>query len=130
MSQANVPDLGTDRVGEVQHNFVDGTEEGWRRLGTVESLFSTRRCHGMEVDGQRIGLFDVDGEIFALDDICTHGHAALSEGELEGHEIECPLHAGLFDVRTGKALCAPLTRDARCYAVKIERDEVFVKLDR
>jgi naphthalene 1,2-dioxygenase system ferredoxin subunit len=128
MIQENVPGMTTATAA--QDSPIDSAEDGWRPLGTVESLFGASRCRGMEVDGQHIGLFDVDGEIFALDDICTHGHAALSDGELYGHEIECPLHAGLFDVRTGKALCAPLTRDARCYAVKVASGDVFVKLDR
>ncbi|HEY1609712.1 MAG TPA: non-heme iron oxygenase ferredoxin subunit [Paraburkholderia sp.] len=104
------------------------TDDGWHALGAHAVLFAAGPCRGVQIDGQRIGLFEVDGEIFALDDICTHGHAMLSEGELDGHEIECPLHAGVFDVRSGAALCAPLTRDARRYAVKIENDHVFVRI--
>jgi nitrite reductase/ring-hydroxylating ferredoxin subunit len=130
MNQAEVPKMGDVTSATAQGNPVDEAGEGWRVLGTVETLLGTHPCRGVEVDGQRIGLFDVEGEIFALDDICTHGHAALSDGELYGHEIECPLHAGLFDVRTGKALCAPLTRDARCHAVKVANGDVLVKLDR
>ncbi|AIP34186.1 rieske [2Fe-2S] domain protein [Paraburkholderia xenovorans LB400] len=80
----------------------------------------------MEVDCRKLALFNVDGNVYALDDLCTHGHARLSEGEFEGHEVECPLHAGVFDVRTGRAVCAPLTRDARCHAVKVERGDVFI----
>ena len=62
---------------------------------------------GVAVGGREIALYSVDGDVFATDNICTHGHARLCEGFLEGHEIECPLHQGKFDVRTGQPdLCA------------------------
>lgn len=51
----------------------------------------------------------------------------MSDGFLEGREIECPLHQGRFDVCTGKALCAPLTQDIRTYAVRIENQRIWVK---
>ncbi|MFJ1258277.1 non-heme iron oxygenase ferredoxin subunit [Cupriavidus sp. CuC1] len=98
----------------------------WFRAGELAALFAEGDCHGIDVEGRRIGLFNVDGKVHALDDICTHGNARLSEGELDGHEIECPLHAGLFDVRTGRAMCSPLTRDARCHTVKIDGGVVYV----
>ena len=62
---------------------------------------------GVNVDGRDIALYNVEGEIYATDNICTHGHARLCEGFLEGHEIECPHHQGRFDVRTGEATAAP-----------------------
>ena len=65
---------------------------------------------GVVVAGRDIALYGVDGEVFATDNICTHGHARLCEGFLEGHEIECPLHQGRFDVRTGMPTCAPADR--------------------
>lgn len=98
----------------------------WYRAGELDALFAAGDCHGLDVDGHRIGLFKVDEGVYALDDICTHGNALLSDGEMDGHGIECPLHAGLFDVRNGRAMCAPLTRDARCHAVKVEAGVVYV----
>lgn len=83
---------------------------------------------GVEIGGRDIALYSVDGEIYASDNICTHGHARLCDGFLDGHEIECPLHQGKFDVRSGKALCAPLTEDIRTYPVKIEDGRVFLAL--
>ena len=72
---------------------------------------------------------DVDGQIYATDNVCTHGHARLCEGFLEGHEIECPLHQGKFDVRNGKPTCAPVTEAIRSYPVRIEAGRVFLSLD-
>lgn len=83
---------------------------------------------GIDINSKSIALYQVDGEIFATDNICSHGNARLCDGFLEGHEIECPLHQGKFDIRNGKAMCAPLTEDIRTYPVKIEGDRVFIEI--
>jgi len=83
---------------------------------------------GVEINAKSNALYQVDGEIFATDNICTHGNARLCDGFLERHEIECPLHQGKFDIRNGKAMCAPLTEDIRTYPVKIEGDRVFIEI--
>ena len=83
----------------------------------------------VKVGGKEIALYEVDGEVYATDNLCTHGAARMSDGFLEGREIECPLHQGRFDVCTGKAMCAPLTDDIRTYPVKIENLRVMLKLD-
>jgi naphthalene 1,2-dioxygenase system ferredoxin subunit len=80
------------------------------------------------VDGREIALYEVEGEVFATDNFCTHGAARMSDGFLEGREIECPLHQGRFDVCTGKAMCAPLTQDIRVYRVRIENKRVLVNM--
>ncbi|MCO4865453.1 non-heme iron oxygenase ferredoxin subunit [Cupriavidus sp. WGlv3] len=82
----------------------------------------------IEVQGKDIALYSVDGEVYATDNLCTHGHARLCDGFLDGHEIECPLHQGKFDVRSGAAVCAPVTESIRTYPVRIERDKVFLDL--
>lgn len=84
---------------------------------------------GVAVAGKDIALYEVEGEIFATSNVCTHGHARMSDGFLEGREIECPLHQGRFDVCSGKALCAPLTEDIPTFPVKIENGRIYVALD-
>lgn len=83
---------------------------------------------GIDIAGKSIALYRVEGKIFATDNLCTHGNARLCDGFLEGHEIECPLHQGKFDIRNGKAMCAPLTEDVKTYPIKIEGDRVFVAI--
>jgi naphthalene 1,2-dioxygenase ferredoxin component len=78
--------------------------------------------------GREIALYEVDGAIFATDNLCTHGAARLSDGFLEGSEIECPLHQGRFDVCTGKAICAPLTTDIRTYPVQIKDQRIWLQI--
>ena len=83
---------------------------------------------GMIIAGRDLALYNAGGEIFATDNTCTHGHARLCEGFLDGHEIECPLHQGKFDVRTGQPTCAPVTEAIRSYPVRIEGGRVFLAI--
>jgi naphthalene 1,2-dioxygenase system ferredoxin subunit len=84
---------------------------------------------GIIVAGRGIALYSVDGMIYATDDLCTHGAARLCDGFLEGYAIECPLHQGRFDIRSGKALAAPLTDDIKTYPVRTENGRVFLAFD-
>ncbi|MGD9941955.1 MAG: non-heme iron oxygenase ferredoxin subunit [Burkholderiaceae bacterium] len=73
------------------------------------------------VHGRHICLYRSDGTVFATDNICTHGNANLSDGYLEGYEIECPFHQGRFDIRTGEATQMPCTEAVATFPVQ-ERD--------
>ncbi len=84
---------------------------------------------GILVAGHEVALYTVGEEVYATDNLCTHGHARLCDGFLDGHEIECPLHQGKFDVRSGKPTCEPVTEALRSYPVKIEGRRVYVRLD-
>ena len=74
----------------------------------------------VQLGGDDIALYEVDGEVFATDNICIHGHADLSDGFLEGREIEYPLHQGRFAVCSGQAWCAPLPENIKTYTVRID----------
>ena len=82
----------------------------------------------VEVRGKRIALCNVKGTIYAIDDICTHDNGPLGEGEIFNGQIECPRHGARFDVRTGKVVCLPAVIPVRTYEVKIEGDEIRIKL--
>jgi naphthalene 1,2-dioxygenase system ferredoxin subunit len=99
----------------------------WIELAAVDAI-PEDDVIGIDAEGKSFALYQVDGEIYATDNICTHGNARLCDGFLEGHEIECPLHQGKFDIRNGKAMCAPLTEDVKTYPVKIEGSRVFVEV--
>jgi nitrite reductase/ring-hydroxylating ferredoxin subunit len=75
-----------------------------------------------------ISVFRVDGEPYAIADKCTHGMASLAEGWLEGFEIECPIHAGRFDIRDGTPLCFPLTVPVASYQTRVIDGQVYVVL--
>lgn len=82
----------------------------------------------VEVDDRLIVLFRVGKDIFALDDVCTHDGGPLGEGEMEDHTIACPRHGAKFDLRTGKALTMPATKPTVAHEVKIEGDQILVRI--
>lgn len=84
---------------------------------------------GISVAGRDIAIYTVGDDVYATDNLCTHGHARLCDGFLDGHEIECPLHQGRFDVRDGRPLCEPVTEALRCYPVKVEGSRVLLQID-
>ena len=83
----------------------------------------------VEVDFVPVLIFNVDGEYYAMEDVCTHDGGPLGEGILDGDEIECPRHGARFCVKTGKALCMPAFEDIECFPVKIEDGEILVNID-
>ncbi|MEU8957148.1 bifunctional 3-phenylpropionate/cinnamic acid dioxygenase ferredoxin subunit [Streptomyces sp. NPDC048518] len=75
-----------------------------------------------------VAVFNADGELFAIDDTCSHQDASLSEGWLEGCQVECPLHAASFDLRTGRPTCLPARRPVRTHQVYVEDGVILVRL--
>lgn len=71
-------------------------------------------------------LCNVDGAVYAVEDICTHDGGALDAGELEGCRIMCPRHGAYFDVTTGAALTLPAILPLPTYAVRVVGDDIFV----
>ncbi len=84
---------------------------------------------GITVNGHPIALYKFEGEVFATDNVCTHGQALLSDGFLEGGEIECPLHQGRFCIKSGKAMCDPLTEDIKAYMTRVDGEQVFLLIE-
>ncbi|MET9323362.1 bifunctional 3-phenylpropionate/cinnamic acid dioxygenase ferredoxin subunit [Streptomyces sp. NPDC003038] len=74
-----------------------------------------------------IAVFNADGELYAIDDTCSHQDASLSEGWLEGPLVECPLHAASFDLRTGQPTCLPARRPVRTHEVVVEDGIIHVR---
>jgi nitrite reductase/ring-hydroxylating ferredoxin subunit len=77
---------------------------------------------------REIALFRVGSEFFATDNQCTHSGAPLADGYLDGEVIECPLHQGLFNIRTGAALCSPALKPIRTYPVRVAAGQVQICL--
>jgi 3-phenylpropionate/trans-cinnamate dioxygenase ferredoxin subunit len=78
--------------------------------------------------GERIALSNVDGEYYAIDDVCTHDGGSLDQGEVFDYEIECPRHGARFDVRTGKALTLPAVFPVKTYPLKVEGNDILIEL--
>ena len=82
----------------------------------------------VEVEGEVVALFHVEGRFYAIDDVCTHDGGPLVDGELVGYKIACPRHGAKFDIRTGAALSMPAVRPTRAHAVKVDAGGVWVAL--
>lgn len=81
------------------------------------------------VEGTPIAIFNVNGELYAIGDTCTHEEYSLSDGELvDDYTVECALHGAQFDIRSGKALCLPATGNAGSYPVWVEDGTIKVEV--
>jgi 3-phenylpropionate/trans-cinnamate dioxygenase ferredoxin subunit len=81
---------------------------------------------GVEVGGEPVAVVRVDGDVFALRDVCSHEEVPLSEGDVYDHTVECWLHGSCFDLRTGAPTGPPATKPVPTYPVKVEGDDVYV----
>jgi nitrite reductase/ring-hydroxylating ferredoxin subunit len=100
----------------------------WVQAISVDSLEvddATRIDH----HGVCIAIFNLGGQFYATSGICTHAHAFLSEGYIDGRTVECPLHQGLFDIPTGAPLSPPVTERLKTYETKVEGGFVHVLVD-
>jgi len=102
---------------------------GWQAVCPLAELLPSE--HTVCFDGDTaILVCNIDGEIYALEDKCTHQDFELSPGKLDGVEIECVLHGAKFDVRTGEALCAPAYAPVPKFPVRIENGVIYTRDDR
>lgn len=79
-----------------------------------------------DFEEETVVIFNVNGKFYCIADLCTHDDGPLEDGELEGHEIECPRHGARFDIRTGEALCLPAVTPVPTYQIKVEENEIYV----
>ncbi|MFQ5774744.1 MAG: non-heme iron oxygenase ferredoxin subunit [Kiloniellaceae bacterium] len=100
----------------------------WHRVAAASEIRDNEPKH-VKVNELSIALYRVDGAIHAIDDVCTHEFALLSEGYQDGDTIECPLHQAVFHIPTGEVRSAPAEENLRTYPVKIEGDDVLVLVD-
>ena len=83
---------------------------------------------GVEVGNVSIVLANVDGDVYALKDRCSHQDYPLSDGELEENQLECMYHGAIFDVCTGRATQLPAIRPVTSFAVEVRDQEIFVQI--
>jgi 3-phenylpropionate/trans-cinnamate dioxygenase ferredoxin subunit len=84
----------------------------------------------VDVDGARIAVFNLGGELYAISDVCTHDGGQLTGGTVDGDQIVCPRHGARFCIRTGAALSAPAYEATDTFPVRVENGEIQVRDDR
>lgn len=80
-------------------------------------------------DGAAIAVYNLEGDYFATDLLCTHGDASLAEGFVEDGKIICPFHGGAFDIRSGEPTSAPCILPLRTYPVRVEDDAIVAEIE-
>lgn len=104
--------------------LTDGRWVALIPVAEIEAEDVVAASHG----GHDYAVYECAGDYFVTDAICTHAHASLCDGYLDGHTIECPLHQGCFDIRSGAATGAPATEALRTYACRVEGDMLHIRL--
>ncbi len=83
---------------------------------------------GYSANGEEILIANIGGKFYAMDAVCSHEEGPLPEGQLEDHIVTCPWHGARFDVRTAKVQGTPWASDLRTFEVKIEGEDILVKV--
>ena len=97
------------------------------RVGSVEDVPpGTAKVY--EVEDRAIAVCNVNGELYAIDDVCTHDEGSLDQGDLDGYEIECPRHGARFDVRSGQVKALPAVLPVDTFSVRIAGDAIEVEI--
>jgi nitrite reductase/ring-hydroxylating ferredoxin subunit len=97
-------------------------------VGKVANV-ETGELAAFHIDGVRIAVANVDGRLFAIDEMCTHEQCSLvDEGTLEGTVVTCGCHGAQFDVRTGQVLAPPALEPLRVYPLHVDHDEIIVEV--
>lgn len=84
----------------------------------------------VDVDGTEVAVFNLAGQIYAIEDVCTHDGAEIASGTLEGDEIVCPRHGARFCIKTGAVTAPPAYEAIACFPVRIEEGDIQVRDDR
>ncbi|MAK29467.1 nitrite reductase small subunit NirD [Acinetobacter sp.] len=82
----------------------------------------------VEINDKKIGVFVIDENYFAIENVCPHAFALLTEGVIEDQTVECPLHEAIFDIQTGQLKSGPGCRDLCTYPVRVEDQQIQIQL--
>ena len=99
----------------------------WHEIEQAAAL-GDEEVLGVRVGERQIAICRSGGELYAIDNVCTHQFALLSGGYVEDGCIECPLHQGKFSLKTGAPLAPPVTQPLRVYPLRSEAGKVYVEV--
>ena len=110
-------------------NYSYPSQYEFYEVASVDQLPNGERLF-VEIGDEYLVLFNIDGQFFAIADVCSHDDGPLGDGELDGCEIICPRHGARFDLRTGKALTLPAVVDIPDYPVRIQNGCIEIGIPR
>lgn len=99
----------------------------WTTVGTLDQIDPDNPI-AVAVEDTKIGIYEVAGKLFAIEDVCPHAYALLSSGFIDSGEIECPLHNAVFDICSGRHLRGEPCRDLKTFEIRVvDRDIQIAK---
>jgi 3-phenylpropionate/trans-cinnamate dioxygenase ferredoxin component len=96
----------------------------------AESALAEGENTVVDVDGTDVAIFKIDGQCYAISDVCSHDGGEIASGTVEGDEIICPRHGARFCIKTGAVTAPPAYEDIDCFPVRIEQGRIQVRDDR
>ena len=101
--------------------------DGWTRVCARDEM-APGEFRVVEAEGTMIAVFNIDGQHYAIEDVCTHDSGPLVEGTIvNGCQVQCPRHGARFDIRTGAALSFPAFEPTNTYAVQLRDGEIWIE---
>jgi 3-phenylpropionate/trans-cinnamate dioxygenase ferredoxin subunit len=100
----------------------------WVKAAAVSEIGPGQR-KAVDLEGLAVLLFNVNGQYYAIEDVCTHDGAPLAGGRFNNTWVACPRHGARFDVCTGKALTMPAVEPVETYPVKVEGNDILVEVE-
>jgi len=106
---------------------MSGAPQNWVAVAATSAL-APDSVIGVSVGSLDIAIYNVDGQLYATDNICPHAYGYLNHGYLEDDIIECPLHGARFEVKTGKGIAGPFECDLKTFAVRVVGEDIQVDI--
>jgi len=107
-------------------NFRRWTLVEFSSVGRADDL-APGEMKMVEVGGGEVLIANLDGNFYAVSDVCTHAEASLSDGTLEGNCVECPLHGSIFDITSGEEIEGPTNGPLKCYELSLHGGNIYIR---
>ena len=104
------------------------SEENWIEVGSADSIEEEDLIR-FDHEDKTFCVYRLTDGFYATDGICTHEAVHLEDGLVMDDEIECPMHQGIFNIKSGEALSPPACEDLKTYPVKVDNDKIFIRID-
>jgi 3-phenylpropionate/trans-cinnamate dioxygenase ferredoxin subunit len=111
----------------MNYTHLDPSDCEFYEVASVDEIPNGERIF-VDIGDNYLVLFNIAGNLFAIEDLCSHDDGPLGDGDIDGYEVACPRHGARFDVRTGKALTFPAVVDIPAYPIQIINGKIRVGL--
>ena len=106
---------------------MNSENKQWIKVGTTDQI-DMEDLIRFDHEGKTYAIYHIEDGFYATDGICTHEAVHLEEGIVMDDEIECPMHQGIFNIKTGKAMGPPVCIDLKTYQVKVEENKIYIEI--